>query len=68
MKRPIILPLKENKMHKYIDGLLRDGKVEDAISLIEQAWETNKAQAENKIIADLSRKMAILEKRFGIKE
>ena len=55
-------------MYEHIDDLLREGKEEDAISLIEQVWEAKDRQTENKMIADLSRKMAILEKRFGIKE
>jgi hypothetical protein len=68
MKRPITLPLKENKMHEHIDDLLRDGKEEDAISLIEQVW-AKEAQAEKKAIADFSRRLdVLLEKRFKIKK
>lgn len=49
-------------MHDRIDQLLIDGKKEEAILLIEKVWEKER-QAENKIIADLSRKIEGLEKR-----
>lgn len=49
------------KMHDRIDQLLIDGKKEEAILLIERVWEKER-QAENKIIADLSRKIEGLEK------
>lgn len=54
-------------MHKTIDQLLMDGKEDEAIPLIEKAWEKER-QSENKIISDLARKIEDLEKRFRIKQ
>jgi hypothetical protein len=67
MERQITLPLKENKMHKHIDQLLIDGKHEDACILIEEVWQ-KEAEAANKIVEDLARKLEILEKRLRAKK
>ncbi len=66
MERQIMLPLKENKMHEYIDRLLMDGKEEEeAIPLIEEVWK-KEAQAEKEIIADINRRLDALEKNSEI--
>ena len=49
-------------MRKYIDQLLMDGKEEEAIPLIEEVWR-KEAGEEQKKIADLSRRIDVLEKR-----
>jgi hypothetical protein len=48
-------------MHKIIDKLLANGKEDEAIPLIEQAW-ANKEQKDNAMLANIVRKIETLEK------
>jgi hypothetical protein len=52
--------LKENKMYKHIDQLIFSEKFEEAIPFIEEVWK-KEAQVAEEIIADLNRRLDVLE-------
>lgn len=52
--------LKENEICKHIDQLLINGKYDEAIPFIEEAW-VKRAQRETKILGNLIRKLNALE-------
>ena len=59
--------LKDSKMHKHIDKLLKDGKKEEACILIEEVWRKRECTNQEKI-ADLTRRLEAHEKRLGTKK
>lgn len=67
MEHQIMLPLNENKTHKYIDRLLSEGKEDEAIQLIEEAWK-KEVPAEKEIIIDINQRLNAFEKNFAIKK